>query len=710
MTSSELTVFDPSKELLAIVSADNRLRLWDATSGSLRQQYVEGKNFGRRYTCVDWHRPRPQGRKRSSSGQPKALPLGLIALGTEQGTVTIWDLQRGVVSKSLGEGMSLPKMTALAFGIAVAGDDAAAAAVSAAPTLFTASADTHVLEWSVADGQLVRKLRGLKHGATSLCLHPGGKWLAVAGASVRILNLATEKRVRTFESGHAKAVAAMCFSPCGRYLAAAAEGSRFVELYDCADADASAAIATYTLQDYPVYMQLRVTASAAAAGAAVAAGAVAGGNGDLVTALVGCDSGTLSVLQVRREAAGGVVHKPQECRVVSAGVKAGGAPLEVVRACFALSGDELLVAHGSPIAPKFATVGFLDPANGALLAEARVEGAAAAATANDAAKKMRVKGADTTPEAGHVTGPGEMGLRGTEVDLGAANAADADEDAGRAAATAGGDAGDDSAAAALADERSLPLGERLEALSRVLDQASAQRQRQRQPREAQETAAAAGRKLPTVESMATVLQQALQSSDDALLEQCLNLGDPMVVEATVDKLPSVLVLPFLQRVVSKFEKRPARAVVLSTWIRAVLTRHTGYLMSVPGLASQLARLSQMVSYRLASFPKFLDLAGRLDLVLAHVGPAAKAEEVSAEPENVYNESDDMGSEDGDEDGEEDDDEDDGGEEGEVAEADDGAGAAPGAAGAGGEEEAVDDADGADDDVEDDEGGDGTDSE
>ena len=75
------------------------------------------------------------------------------------------------------------------------------------------------------------------------------------------------------------------------------------------------------------------------------------------------------------------------------------------------------------------------------------------------------------------------------------------------------------------------------------------------------------------------------------------------------------------RVVAKLEKRPNRAAALGRWIRALLSCHLGYLVSVPGLPDKLALLHQLIDRRVASFPKLLQLHGRLDLLLAR----AKAE-------------------------------------------------------------------------------------
>ena len=72
------------------------------------------------------------------SGKRKAGldQLGLIAMGMENGSVSVWDLQRGVVSLKLGKGQQLPAVTDVAFS-------------SNGRGLFTSSLEREVLEWDL---------------------------------------------------------------------------------------------------------------------------------------------------------------------------------------------------------------------------------------------------------------------------------------------------------------------------------------------------------------------------------------------------------------------------------------------------------------------------------------------------------------------------------------------------------------------------------
>jgi len=135
---------------------------------------------------------------------------------------------------------------------------------------------------------------------------------------------------------------------------------------------------------------------------------------------------------------------------------------------------------------------------------------------------------------------------------------------------------------------------------------------------------------PTSDSLVTLVDQALQTGDDALLEQCFGCEDADVVEETSRRLPTGRIVLLLRRLVSKFEKRPSRGLLLTRWLAALLRHHTAYLVSVPDLTAQLAGLSQMLEQRLSSYSRLASLGGRLDLLLSRVSTVG-AHRVVQEP-------------------------------------------------------------------------------
>jgi len=115
------------------------------------------------------------------------------------------------------------------------------------------------------------------------------------------------------------------------------------------------------------------------------------------------------------------------------------------------------------------------------------------------------------------------------------------------------------------------------------------------------------KEVPKAESLQVVLMQALHTNDNSLLEIVLQINDQIIINTTVQRLPSSFVLPFLTTVVEKFQTKPARGISLINWIRAVLVQHTSYLMTVPDLLRTLSPLYSTVDSRLASFKKINEI-------------------------------------------------------------------------------------------------------
>ena len=143
----------------------------------------------------------------------------------------------------------------------------------------------------------------------------------------------------------------------------------------------------------------------------------------------------------------------------------------------------------------------------------------------------------------------------------------------------------------------------------------------------------------TSDSLVVLIEQALQSNDDSLLEQCISCGDIDIIDATTNRLPTNRIVTFLRKLVAKFEKRPSRGILVTRWLSSILRHHTSFLITVRDLSFQLAGLSQMLEQRLSSYSKLSSLAGRLDLLLSQViypSPSATSQPVIA-PLHIHKE-------------------------------------------------------------------------
>lgn len=145
-------------------------------------------------------------------------------------------------------------------------------------------------------------------------------------------------------------------------------------------------------------------------------------------------------------------------------------------------------------------------------------------------------------------------------------------------------------------------------------------------------------------SLGETLTQALHSNDASMLSSCLAHSDPMVIRLSVTRLSGPLALRLLEHCVDRMGRggkkstgqlSSARTRGIIEWVRATLTAHTGYLMSLPNLVHRLAQLHATLSNRLAAHDRLLALNGRLELVLSQIElRAAYAAEQSAKVQGV----------------------------------------------------------------------------
>ncbi|EPZ32405.1 hypothetical protein O9G_001307 [Rozella allomycis CSF55] len=147
-------------------------------------------------------------------------------------------------------------------------------------------------------------------------------------------------------------------------------------------------------------------------------------------------------------------------------------------------------------------------------------------------------------------------------------------------------------------------------------------------------------KVPKADSMTRMLVQALHTTDHQLLEQVLQVGDSVLIENTIKKLPTHFVIPFLEQVVKRFEDKHTRGLVLLSWIKCLITIHLSYLVSVKGLKNKIKSLYKAIDTRLSIFQDVLQLAGRLDLVVHQITKKSNANENNVDNAQVtYNEDD-----------------------------------------------------------------------
>lgn len=121
---------------------------------------------------------------------------------------------------------------------------------------------------------------------------------------------------------------------------------------------------------------------------------------------------------------------------------------------------------------------------------------------------------------------------------------------------------------------------------------------------------------PSGASLSTVLTQALKTSDNALLESCLQTTDLPTVRLTIQRLSSPLASNLLSILATRLHRRPGRAGSLMVWIQWTLVTHGGYLATQPELVRKLSSLNKVIDERARGLQSLLTLKGKLDMLEA----------------------------------------------------------------------------------------------
>lgn len=314
----QLCSFHPSGQSFAIVSHDQRLKVFSTLTQQLQQDLTEAQHLTHTITAIAY----PQ-------ASSKAV-APIVALGTKSGEILLWNTKKGEVEHKLGVTTSPAEkhqaaITSLAFH-------------ASGSYLFSASVDKSVKQWAVANGAFVTRFQTTDDASSpsfhQLAASPDGNLLVAGGAGALLLwNVAAPASPIREYQGPTERISCVAFSPDSRFVASGNATDRYLSVWSAeTDADqeeatqhkkkskkkaASSAAArstpvhTITLQTAPVSVQFNafVGAAAAAAKATYQIGALA-------------DSSILSLTQwspaAAAASAAATASTPQTCITIPA--------------------------------------------------------------------------------------------------------------------------------------------------------------------------------------------------------------------------------------------------------------------------------------------------------------------------------------------------------------------------------------------------------
>lgn len=629
--NQRLTAFGPGREAshFVILTHDGRLQLWDTVTGGLKREYKEKNHLAVQYTCLAWLTQARGGegsngakkkRKKESYEQTKA-GLGMVLLGTSNGRIVVWDLTTGDVEYDI---------------TAYEHKEVSHISTSAEGRYFysVSKGAKKMKRFDVKTGKNDSEIDVGNKGALIVSTDRTGSRVATGSSSVQLWDQSSKQTVGMFP-GHASSITTLTFSPDSSYLLSTAYNDRFPTLWDCNEVPTEESIDAGPKDNGNGAAQTLTMDAPPACCDIVARDSV---DHQVYDILAVSENGVLNfwrwdssdhvarIKKMKKSKKKKKKKKKRRSYAATSKVADGKTTGSLVfGATFCTSEKNMiLVAHGSLVAPEFTKVRFVADNADKIIEEIQLQ--------DQVSKDLP----SSESAAGVLSKDGHQAAKGNDAgsphiaNKGIEPIATWPEDRSRA-----NEVPQDNVSDGEEDDDDATLAQRVESLAKQMevdDRMSDEEENNEGNHSARSAAARAAEIASTIEddslvssgktpraiSLIKILEQALKSSDDALLEHCLGTSDRAIIRETVEGLSASCVVQFLTRVINKFEARPARAANLCVWIKVVVEKHAGYLTSSQDAVSALGGLHSTVDGRLGVFKRLLKLSGRLDLILSQI--------------------------------------------------------------------------------------------
>ncbi|PMB51174.1 hypothetical protein CEN39_16580 [Fischerella thermalis CCMEE 5201] len=209
-------VFTPDGKTLISCSIDSTIRIWDINAGEC-SKILQGHTSGVWSVAFVPMSPTEinkqfnhQNNPKSQIPNPKFLAGGIIASGSDDHTVKLWDFTTGQYIKTLeGHTDWIRCVTFSSLGVN-----------NCSPLLASSSLDQTIRLWDINEGTCVGVLKGHTNGVFAISFIGDGKILASSSIerTVRLWDVSTQQCVRILQ-GHTNAVYVNAVNPQGTLLA-----------------------------------------------------------------------------------------------------------------------------------------------------------------------------------------------------------------------------------------------------------------------------------------------------------------------------------------------------------------------------------------------------------------------------------------------------------------------------------------------------------
>ncbi|KAK3094081.1 hypothetical protein FSP39_023991 [Pinctada imbricata] len=558
MATSTVAPFSISEngELAIYSSPDGILKLWDTTTGALKQEYTPSSHLSATCSCLSWgpkrnlETPRKKKKKKSLGGVKQLAEFDMVAVGTTAGNILLYSIVQGDIQSILDGGHS-----DVVNDTCWCPDD----------TLISCSSDQHIVHWDVSSAKVKHKWKADTRSIHSVCLCSNNHLLS-AGRSIKLWNLQTYQVLKKF-TGHSSEIfkllplplsADMSDSVEGSYFLTAALSDRLVNAWtvDTSSKDKSA-VASFSLPEEPVMLDVGSNAK----------------DSQVLLLAVVTRGGQVLVFE---HTPNGKLKKPVHPKVTIQVATSGENdsvphPIQILAAHVCDDSKNILLIHGNYLKPTFEKIKYDNSNSNVCLLREDPRLSSIENQASISRIKTPNVSKDLTVLAPAVMVPTEPSEGTTAKRL--------------------------KRKTSVTD---MNMEERLNAISIESTDSV------KEP--------------PKADTLVRLLAQGLQSGDKKILNSVLGKSSisDLVMRNTVKKLPVHAVLPLVKELITRMQGHAQHGLVIVRWIKTVLTVHTSFLITNSDIVENLGLLYQMMDSRTTMFTKLSHLQGKLDLMLSQV--------------------------------------------------------------------------------------------
>uniref|UniRef100_A0A023GD20 Putative wd-repeat protein n=1 Tax=Amblyomma triste TaxID=251400 RepID=A0A023GD20_AMBTT len=565
---ADLVCASSNGQYLAHSSADGRLKLWDTSASTLKQEYTPSAHLSAKCTCLSWgpvrHNfaaPKKKKRQKTGDGAPEAISeASLLAMGTAEGTILLYSAAKGDLHSEL-----------------IGGHTARVNSVSwhaESDSLFSVSDDQHLVHWNVSSCKVKSKWKADRHSVYAVAAVDANTVLS-ASSSIKWWNVETKTIVMKF-TGHVTEVRQLLpvFVP-GKtgdertYFLSCAVNDRQVSAWHLEKGASTSSLANFMLSDEAAHIGVSSASE----------------NGKMMYLSALTKSGTLHIFELQLNGRCKTPLQPKFTVQVVTESQNGRAPrpqpIPILAAAFCHD-DYLLLCYNSFLRPSFERVNIATELLEQTWLVRQVQ-PPVSSTVEDGVSDVR----QPVQPLREVTelAPGHLAPRIPE----------RKKDTGSV--------------------KKLPMEERLQAIdTAAITQATGDR-----------------RAPPRVDNLSQLLLQGLQSDDAKLLNSVLQRTDETLLRNTVQRLPVSSILSLLRELHKRMHSRGSGVYPYMKWTKALISAHTCYLMTCQEASTLLHPLLELLEARTEVFEKVCKLRGRVDLIMSQVAARHRETELPSEP-------------------------------------------------------------------------------